>query len=255
MKEFHLATEDGKNAKVGITRAKSDKKIIIQVTNSGEEAENVIIHKGKKEEAEYTSAELIAGDPEIDMEHIGMRLEGGTRAFFKPDCKTIEGGFKIVDVIFAPDGSEKDRKDHITKKSNVNDTFPVKLGKRLPIKQAFQQFVFHNHYALFHDDGLKYDFMYNIAKGLADKKEVALLGAGSKGNAPLVFVDGGSPYRGFLMGEVSGDKYRLLVLLSKQELKKPIREEKPVKITKITEAKPGQDSDKLTEPKGEVLDI
>ena len=68
-----------------------------------------------------------------------------------------------------------------------------------------------------------------MAKRLHDKKEVALLGAGPKGNAPLILRDKGSPHRAFLFGELGkggeSDKYRLLLLLSNQELKLPAKPE------------------------------
>jgi hypothetical protein len=54
---------------------------------------------------------------------------------------------------------------------------------------------------------------------------MALLGAGPKGAGPLVLRDGGMPFRAFLYGEAEGEgdkaRYRLLLLLSDQELKKP----------------------------------
>jgi len=60
---------------------------------------------------------------------------------------------------------------------------------------------------------------------LHEKQEVALLGAGPKGNQPLVVRDKGNPYRGFLYGEIGSgaqkDQYKLLLLLSDQELKRP----------------------------------
>ena len=54
---------------------------------------------------------------------------------------------------------------------------------------------------------------------------MALVGAGPKGVGPLVLRDGGTPFRAFLYGEVEGNgaqaRYRLLLLLSDQELKRP----------------------------------
>jgi hypothetical protein len=54
---------------------------------------------------------------------------------------------------------------------------------------------------------------------------MALLGAGPKGAGPVVLRDGGSPFRAFLYGEAEGSgekaRYRLLLLLSDQELKLP----------------------------------
>lgn len=236
MKEFHIASEDGKNAKVGISRAKSNRIKIQLYSKTGAEIENVRVHNGKVNVSDAMSAkELIEGDPEVDLTNIGLILENGSRAFTKEGEDKIQGGFKLTDVIYNPDGTEKERRDHVYRKANINDTFPVKMGKRMPLKAALTQFVFCQHYALFHEDGLKYEFLFNLAKSLHDKQEVALLGAGPKGNQPMIFINGGSPYRGFLFGEIKGDKYRLLVMLSKQELKNPeirkIKEEETQQTT------------------------
>ena len=48
-----------------------------------------------------------------------------------------------------------------------------------------------------------------------------LLGAGPKGNQPLILRRGSVPYRGFLEGRIEGDKYCLLLHLSNLELKQP----------------------------------
>ena len=48
-----------------------------------------------------------------------------------------------------------------------------------------------------------------------------LLGAGPKGNQPLILRRGSVPYRGFLEGRTQGDKYCLLLHLSNLELKPP----------------------------------
>lgn len=221
MKEFHLETEPGKNSKVGITRAQGKKVKTLQVTKDTNKAtETVRVLKGEKPDA-VTANELIDSDPEIDLENIGLVLEQGTRAYFKPGKKEVEGGFQEFDVILSPTGEVKSKKPHEKRKANINDTQAIKITKRIPIAQALQQFVFVNHYALYHDDGLKYDFLYNLAKDLESKGELAKIGAGPKGLAPLVFIDGGSPYQAFLYGATDGDKYKLLVLLSNQELKVP----------------------------------
>jgi hypothetical protein len=92
----------------------------------------------------------------------------------------------------------------------------------MPLQQALTQFVFKQTCQILHEDGVTMDFLFGIAKDLHDKQEVALLGAGAKGNQPLVIRDKGSPYRAFLYGEVNGDnQYKLLLLLSDQELKRP----------------------------------
>ena len=42
---------------------------------------------------------------------------------------------------------------------------------------------------------------------------------GGKGSDPLVFNDGGKPYRGFLEGRINDKSYCLILHLSNQELK------------------------------------
>ena len=78
---------------------------------------------------------------------------------------------------------------------------------------------------LVHTDGLTFDFLHNLAKSLQESQTMALLGSGPKGAGPLVLRDGGSPFRSFLYGEASGSgenaSYRLILLLSDQELKRP----------------------------------
>ena len=70
-----------------------------------------------------------------------------------------------------------------------------------------------------HVNGLTYDFLYGIAKELEESQSLMLLGAGAKGNEPLVLTRGGQQYRGFLEGRTQGDKYCLLLHLSNMELK------------------------------------
>ena len=49
--------------------------------------------------------------------------------------------------------------------------------------------------------------------------DLMLVGAGPKGNQPLVLTRGGQQYRGFLEGRTQGDKYCLILHLSNMELK------------------------------------
>ena len=70
-----------------------------------------------------------------------------------------------------------------------------------------------------HINGLTYDFLYDMAKKLADANAMMLVGAGAKGVEPLVMSNGGTPYRAFLEGRVDGDKYALILRLTNLELK------------------------------------
>ena len=84
-----------------------------------------------------------------------------------------------------------------------------------------KRFVFIRSLQLFHRDGLTYDYLFGIASELAADNVVVLLGAGAKGNEPLVFQANGTPYRGFLEGRVKDKSYQLLLHLSNMELKRP----------------------------------
>jgi hypothetical protein len=95
----------------------------------------------------------------------------------------------------------------------------------MPLEQVLTTFVFRTTYQLVHEDGIGYEFLHRVAAKLHKDGVAALLGAGPKGNQPLVFKAKGSPFRAFLYGEIGEgadtDKYRLLLLLSNQELKMP----------------------------------
>ena len=60
-----------------------------------------------------------------------------------------------------------------------------------------------------------------MAKDLQDKDQLMFVGAGDKGNEPLIFQLNGTPMRGFLEGRIDGSKYQLLLHLSNMEIKLP----------------------------------
>lgn len=178
--------------------------------------------------------DIITGDPELQYENGGKILEMDlmTTAYFAAETttKVPVSDFQFIDELYDLHGKVSDRRPHLTRKSNINDTLPIKLGKRIPIEQALTTFVFRYTYQLVHEDGVTMDFLYKLAQDLDQNRVVALLGAGSKGNQPLVLRDKGSPYRAFLYGKVGQEteqgKYKLLLLLSDQELKLPPEESK-----------------------------
>jgi hypothetical protein len=58
-----------------------------------------------------------------------------------------------------------------------------------------------------------------MAAELHEKDALMMVGAGPKGNEPLVFQDGGRTYRAYLEGRVQGGAYLLLLHLTNLELK------------------------------------
>ncbi|MCH5346661.1 MAG: hypothetical protein J1E63_06095 [Muribaculaceae bacterium] len=163
---------------------------------------------------------LIAGDPEIDMEQFGKKIEGIKRVYLTPEGK-VAYGVTLSEHIYLPDGTEKEVRPEQTTEANIalNDVPLRWTGKLIPRKQALRMFVFKKSYQIQHINSLTYDFLFDMAKKLADADSMMLVGAGPKGVAPLVMVNGGTPYRAFLEGRVNGDKYVLILRLTNLELK------------------------------------
>ena len=123
--------------------------------------------------------------------------------------------------IYLADGTENEVRPEQTTESNIAVyNMPLRwTGKLIPKKQAMRMFVFKKSYQVQHVNGLTYDFLYDMAKKLADADAMMLVGAGPKGVAPLVMANGGTSYRAFLEGRVDGDKYALILRLTNMELK------------------------------------
>ena len=127
-----------------------------------------------------------------------------------------------IEIVKAPDGSEKERRPHVITAPNVATDAPIKWsGKLFPKSEVYNKFVFANILQLFHVNGLTYDFLFAMAKELEEADSLLLVGAGPRSNQPLVFSRGGTQYRGFLEGRTQGEKYCLLLHLSNMELKSP----------------------------------
>lgn len=164
---------------------------------------------------------LVNGDPDVDVERIGMFLTDTSRVFVN-DRGEIAYQIEQVEIVRAPSGEEKERRPRRQPEPNVEGEFPIGWTGRLVKKEdAARRFVFSGKLQIVHVNGLTYDFLYGMAKELAEANSLMLLGAGRNGKDPLIFRRGSTPHRGFLEGRIDGDKYVLLLHLSKLELKKP----------------------------------
>ena len=163
---------------------------------------------------------LVNFDPEIDMERFGMKVEGIKRVFLTPSQK-VAYGVTLNEHVYLPDGTEKEVRPEQTTEANiaVNNMPLVWTGKLIPRSKAMRMFVFKRSYQVQHINGLTYDFLFDMAKKLADADAMMLVGGGPKGVAPVVMSNGGTPYRAFLEGRVDGDKYALILRLTNMELK------------------------------------
>lgn len=177
--------------------------------------ESLLGHYG----AELTD-HIIHNDVEVDSEREGMYLYRTKKVF-------LRSGFNVARrvsrsrVFFSPEGTEKEVRPFRTTEANINVDHPLRwTGKLVPKAKAVRMFAFSRTYQVCHINGLTFDFLYDIARELAESDSLLLLGSGAKGAGPVVMSAGGTPYRAFLEGRVDGtDRYCLLLHLTNIELK------------------------------------
>lgn len=175
-------------------------------------------HEGS---AEALARALVEGDPEVELEQVGRRLGHATRVHVGPGGQVLYAA-RVLAVVTAPDGTEKSRGDFVDVEASVGEELPpiVWTGRLMPASEVVRRFVFVRKVQLRHVNGLTFDFLYEMAKSLHDERKMLLVGAGAKGQQPLIFQSNGSPFRGFLEGRVEADAYRLVLHLSNLELKR-----------------------------------
>jgi CBS domain-containing protein len=229
MKNIKISNSQNRDSEVqyGGVVTKSDIKYILpdgssplnvkMLKSSVDKQYEALLEKAGTDEA---LAELmIISDPEINFEATGMLYKGGQKVLIDKNNRPVNR-VTAKEVVYLPDGTVKEEREIAHKQSNIVSEFPVRwTGKSLPIAEIYTKFIFGKTYQLTHNSGLTFDFLYGMAKELAEKKAMMLLGAGAKGNEPLVFMDNGKPFRAFLEGRIKGDSYLLLLHLSNLELK------------------------------------
>lgn len=202
------------------------------VDSQSRQASNVRIlkstlnHDTKALEKEFggldsVSQAIVDGDPEVNIEMVGLSLQSTSRVFVDKDQEMVHR-VQQFEIIREPDGTEKDRRPKSVVPQNVSNELPLKwTGKFLKRSEVIRKFIFASKMQLTHINGLTYDFLYAMAKDLEDRESMMLLGAGPNSNQPLILRRGSLPYRGFLEGRTKGDRYVLLLHLSNMEMKTP----------------------------------
>jgi hypothetical protein len=228
-RKLNLADNKGRNAEV-VFRSFTKKPLIKVVTQEGEQTQTVRVLKSvsqnsydnllkEKGSDEGIVDSLIANDPEFDPYWTGYFVSETSKVYINSDLKPV---FKIkkTESIFLPDGTLKEERSPKETIANILAEYPIKpVGKFLLKKDVYNKFVFSKKYQLSHNNGLTFDFLFEIAKELHEKDAIIMLAGGVKGNEPLVFQDGGKTYRAFLEGRIKDQSYILLVHLSNLELK------------------------------------
>jgi hypothetical protein len=126
-----------------------------------------------------------------------------------------------VQVVFGPDGIEKSRQDFSDTPATVGEEAAALpwTGRLMPPEEVIHRFVLAKSFQIRHVNGLTSDFLHGIAKHLHEAGRLLYVGAGPKGQGPLIFTLNGTPYRGFLEGRVDGEGYLLVLHCSNLELK------------------------------------
>lgn len=229
MRQIHIANAKGRNATVtyatppkpatarlGLVGAQVEFRRYLAATPDG-------MHTALQAslEEDYAQA-LIVGDPEVDLERVGRRFTPIARVYLSSKGEVMHAVPTMVEVIYNPDGSERERRDPQDTPANINVDVPVGwTGKKMSKRDAVRQFAFTRTVALSHTDGLSFDFLHAMAKELAEADAMVLVGGGKGSKEPLVLQENGSRYRAFLEGRVDGDRFALLMHLSHLELKRP----------------------------------
>ncbi len=178
-------------------------------------------------DVEVATNMIVFEDAEVDTERYGLLLRETSRIWVNARGEQV---YKVTnwEVHYRPDGQETQRHPKQVSEGNVSAEIPLRwTGRTVPRAKALRRFVFSGTVQLVHTNGLTYDFLFEMARDLEAQDALMLLGAGPKGNEPLIFRRGGLPYRGFLEGRTAGSKYMLLLHLSSLELRQPSPEDLP----------------------------
>ena len=227
MRAIHISNEKKRDAQVGFEVQSADVKLFFLTPEGGRTFNERYVKFTMDTSAEVLEEkygdltdDIIAGDPEIDFEKVGKKLSELKKVYLTSNGQ-VAYGVNLTEHIYLPDGTEKGTRPVTRTQANISlDALPVCwTGKMISKSSALRKFVFSRSYQLRHVNGLTFDFLYDMAKTLAEKKALMLIGGGEKGTDPLVMFNGGVAYRAFLEGRIDGNKYMLIMHLTNLELK------------------------------------
>ena len=229
LKEIHIANEKKRDANVRFVSLikESDPKFAYKgkriknsrlLINSNETSEDSLIKKFKNKLAQ----KILEEDVDLDIEYAGKYIGDIDRILFNSKNEILYTPPKIKEVVFNKEGKEIKKQNPKEIVPNVrDDTPPLKwTGKFFKREEILKKFVITKSIQLRHIDGLTFEFLYNMAKTLDNKKSLMFIGGGKSGKDPLIFQTNGNPYRGFIDGRIKKKQYQLILRLSNMELKK-----------------------------------
>ena len=174
---------------------------------------------GKYKDDEKLAQAMVDEDPEVDIEQVGQFLWGLSRVYVNPSEELV---YRVTqtEIVRNRDGSLREERPRRQLDANVDSDIPLTwTGTVIPKAEVVRRYIFNTKLQIVHVNGLTFDFLFDMAKELAEKEEMMVMGAGPKGRSPLIFRRGSVPYRAFLEGRIEGDSYVLLLHLSNLEMK------------------------------------
>ena len=229
LKEIHIANEKKRDANVRFVSLikESDPKFAYKgksiknsrlLISSDETSEDNLIKKYKNKLAQ----KILEEDVDLDIEYAGKYIGDIDRILFNSKNEILYTPPKIKEVVFNKEGKEIKKQNPKEIVPNVrDDTPPLKwTGKFFKREEILKKFVITKSIQLRHVDGLTFQFLYDMAKTLDNKKSLMFIGGGKSGKDPLIFQTNGIPYRGFIDGRINKNQYQLILRLSNMELKK-----------------------------------
>jgi len=228
-RQIHLSNKKNRNAQVGYKGFVPKKQVLyVDSKNAPTTTRKYIKHtlaesyenllKNHDDDPNQVAQAIVDGDPELNLEILGRFMTQSPRVYLNEEQEIV---FQISkqEFVYNPQGEQIEAREPRYLEANINLEKPLMWsGKTFPIKDIYNQFVFTRKYQLMHTDGLTFDMLFDIAKELHESESMMLIGSG-KGTGPVIFQDGGTPFRVFLEGRVKDDKYLLLMHLSNLELK------------------------------------
>jgi hypothetical protein len=228
LKEIYIANEKNRDANVKFVSLIKEADPLYKFKNKPVKSRKILINSNetsdeslKNKYKDKIADKILKEDIDVDIEYAGKFIGDLDRIFLNAKSEILYSPPKIKDVFYNTKGEEIKKEDPKELMANIkNDSPPIKwTGKFFKREDVLKKFVITKSIQLKHVDGLTYEFLYDMAKTLDDKKSLVLLGGGN-GKDPLIFQTNGTPYRGFLDGRIKKKQYQLILRLSNMELKK-----------------------------------
>ena len=230
LRRIHIADHKGRESSVSFTSLRHQQNVAyfyeespVKHTRLLSDSKTTNIEQLSKTFKDNLAEEIINNHVDLNMEIFGKQVSDTDVVLLDSKSQILYSPPKVQEEIYNSKRELQKTQDPIEMEANVrDDTPPLRWTKNLLSREeAISKFIFKKSLQLFHNDGLTFEFLFNMAKELHEKKQMVLLGAGEKGTDPIILQSNGTPYRGFLDGYVDGNKYKLFIRLSNQELKLP----------------------------------